>query len=343
VAVQGDDTGLQPFWREDLRQALASRVRRPQASPASEAAARRQAARQAARLIEDGQRLVRQSRSAAAMTLFEQAVRLDPGNAEAHYGLGVACLACGSLPQAQASFHQAAQLRPDYTQAHFNIATVFDLQGMAGPAIDSYRAALAHTPNVPEAHEKLAQARDRLAELLLGEGRLAEAAEIYHVVMAAAPNTTRARLSEARLFTIAEDWVAAGAALRRVVAHDPACGPAFEQLGAIAAAEGRFDEARGHFHQAVAVSPQYTLAWLGLVSASTITADDGAMIDRIKALLQDRTLTEPGRVHLHFALGKALEDLAITRRPCVISIWRTASGARACSSTARIWRGTSSG
>jgi tetratricopeptide (TPR) repeat protein len=309
ATLQGDDAGLQPFWREDLRQALAARARTPQASPESEAAARRQAARRAARLIEDGQRLVQQSRSAAAIPVFERAVRLDPDNPEAHYGLGVACLAHGALPQAQAGFHQATILRPDYTQAHFNLATIFDLQGMAGAASESYRAALAHTPNVPEADDKLAQARDRLAELLFSEGHGTEAAEVYRAVMAASPDTTRARLSEARVFTIEEDWVAASAALRRVVAHDPSCGPAFEQLGAISAADGKIDEALGYFRQAVAVSPHHTTAWLSLVSARKITADDAGLIDRIKALLRSRTLTDPGRVQLQFALGKAMEDL----------------------------------
>ena len=252
---------------------------------------------------------MQQSRSAAAIPLFEKAVRLDPNNAEAHYGLGVACLDRNLLPQAQASFHQATMLRPNYTQAHFNLATTFDLQGLAGPAIQSYRTALAHTPNVPEAHHKLAQARFRLGELLFDEGRGTEAAEICRAVIAASPDTTMARLSEARLFMIEEDWGAASAALRRVIAHDPTCGPAFEQLGAISATTGNFDEALAYFRQAVAVSPRYTSSWLSLVFAKKVTGDDSALIDQIKALLRNETLTDPERVQLHFALGKAMDDL----------------------------------
>jgi tetratricopeptide (TPR) repeat protein len=304
--LQGDYTD---WWRDGLREALAAHVQNSRASPESEAAARRQAARQATLLIENGQRLVQQARSAAAIPLFEKAIRLDPDNAEAHYGLGVACLDCKFLPQAQASFHQATLLRPNYTQAHFNLAITFDLQGLAGPAIQNYRAALAHTPDEPKADDKLAQARSRLGELLFDEGRNTEAAEICRAVMATSPGTTMARLSEARLFMIKEDWSAASAALRHAIAHDPTCGPAFEQLGAISATTGHFDEALAYFRQAVAVSPRYTSAWLSLVFTKKVTGDDAVLIDQIKALLRNETLTDPERVQLYFALGKAMDDL----------------------------------
>jgi tetratricopeptide (TPR) repeat protein len=300
--VHGD---YQDFWREGLRKALAAHVQIPQTSPETKAAVRRQATL----LIERGQRLVQQSRSATAIPLFESAVRLAPDNAEAHYGLGVACLDRNLLPEAQANFHRATMLRPDYAQAHFNLAIAFDLQGLAGPAIQSYGAALAYAPDTNEAHHKLAQARFRMGELLFDVDRLTEAAEVCRAVMATSPYTTMARLSEARLFTIEQDWGAAIAALHRVLAHEPTCGPAFEQLGAISATTGNFDEALAYFRQAVAVSPRYTLAWLGLVTTTKITGDDAELIDQIRALLRNETLSDPERVQLHFALGKAMDDL----------------------------------
>ena len=309
ATLQGNYSDVQPLWRRDLQQVLASHVRNSHASPGSEAGARGQAVRQAALLIRNGQRLVLQSRPTAAIPMFEKAVQLDPNNAEAHYGLGVACLDRSLLPRAQASFQQATVLRPDYTQAYFNLAVTLDLQGFAGPAIQSYRAALAHPPDMPEAHHKLVQARFRLGELLFDEGRGKEAVEVCRAVIAASPGTTMAGLSEARLFLIEENWVAASAALRRVISHDPTCGPAFEQLGAVTAASGNFDEALGYFRQAVAVSPRHTLAWLSLVTVKKISGEDAALIDQINTLLRDETLTDPGRVQLHFALGKAMDDL----------------------------------
>jgi tetratricopeptide (TPR) repeat protein len=276
---------------------------------ASGATTRRQAARRAALLMADGQRLVQQSQSAAAIPLFEAAVRLSPDNAEAHYGLGVAWLACRLLPQAQASFHQATVLRPNYAPAHFNLALTLDLQGFAEPAIERYRAALAHAPTDAEARDKLAFAHDRLADLLLGAGREAEAAESHRAVIATSPGTTLARLSEARLFMIEQDWTAATAAARRAVDFHPTCGPALELLGAVSAITGDAAEALACFRQAVAVDPRYATAWLSLVSVRKITRDDAALIDQIEAVLRDQTLTDPERVTLHFALGKSMDDL----------------------------------
>ncbi len=249
-----------------------------------------------------GRRLVEQDQAAAAIPLLEKAVQLDPDNATAHYNLGVAYLTCRSLPQAAASLQRATELRPDFVQAHFNLAIAFDSQGLAGPAIESYRATIVHAPDRAEAH-------NRLGELLVGQARIAEAAASFRAAADCCPGTTLARLNEARLHTIEGNLVAARQALHAVVALDPGCSKAMELLGVIATTAGEFDEAVAQFSQAIAVNPQQIISYLSLVNAKKITSEDAALLDRMRALLQDRTQSDPQRVLLHFGLGKAMDDL----------------------------------
>ena len=247
-------------------------------------------------------RLVVQDQSAAAIPLFHKALRLEPSNPKAHYGLGLACLNCRHLPEAAAAFRQATLLEPGYVQAHFNLAIACDLQGHAHAAIDSYRAATVHAPNLVEAH-------DRMGELLTDQGKIPEAIESYRAAAAASPGTTTGRLNEGRVLLLQEDFAAAKEVFRRTVALDPTCAKAFELLGFIDSSNGGFDTAVGFFDQALAVDPRQIVTYLSLVAAKKITQDDAALVGRMAALSQDRMLSDPERVMLHFALGKAMDDL----------------------------------
>ncbi|HWI51930.1 MAG TPA: tetratricopeptide repeat protein [Symbiobacteriaceae bacterium] len=90
-----------------------------------------------------GRRLLNAGQSAAALTYFEEFLRIlraDPWrkrllwlswsvytpNAEAMTlnNLGVAHLACGSPTDAETAFRQALELDPDYPLPHFNLAVI---------------------------------------------------------------------------------------------------------------------------------------------------------------------------------------------------------------------------
>ena len=74
-------------------------------------------------LINLGNALNADGRTREAAARYEEALRLEPDSAEAHYLLGSACLAIpGRLDDAVAHCADALRLSPDYADAHLSLA-----------------------------------------------------------------------------------------------------------------------------------------------------------------------------------------------------------------------------
>jgi tetratricopeptide (TPR) repeat protein len=78
------------------------------------------------KLLGQGVSLWRAKRSREAIEKFEEVLRLDPGNAEANFSMGIAYESSGNYPEALASYQRAAQQKPqskDYAEAVASVQT----------------------------------------------------------------------------------------------------------------------------------------------------------------------------------------------------------------------------
>ncbi len=57
-----------------------------------------------------------------AIAHYQQALRIKPDYADAHYNLGIALARAGRIPEAIVQYEQALRIKPDYTQAQNAIA-----------------------------------------------------------------------------------------------------------------------------------------------------------------------------------------------------------------------------
>jgi tetratricopeptide (TPR) repeat protein len=88
---------------------------------AEEAEEAKQKAREAALLDGDGQL---QNDPAGAETAYREAIRLDPEDAEAHDGLGLALTGLERYVEAEAAFREAIRLDPEDAEAHLYLETL---------------------------------------------------------------------------------------------------------------------------------------------------------------------------------------------------------------------------
>lgn len=123
-----------------------------------------------------------------ALSAFQRLVELMPGEADAHYNLGVALKKTGLLADATASYRRALQIKPDYAEAHCNLGNVLKDLGRLDEAVASYRRAVTLKPDFALAFYNLGNA-------LKGLGHLDEAVTSYRKALDTKPDFTEAHNS----------------------------------------------------------------------------------------------------------------------------------------------------
>ncbi len=154
----------------------------------------------------------RRNRDADAAVAYQDAIREDPNNVQAHINLGAALARMGRMDEAREHFQHAAQLSPNNARAHYNLGAALtragqydeavhhfeeaarldthnELNGMAqfglatayahmpgrqADAVAAYRQALATNPNLVEAHYGLAAALAQSGQYQEAEGEMRE-------------------------------------------------------------------------------------------------------------------------------------------------------------------------
>ncbi len=259
-------------------------------------------AREAQRCASDGVRLFGEGRPAEAIALLRRSVKLNPGAAGSHHDLGFALLAAGQAQQAIEPFTAALGIDPKLATAHRYLAYIFDGLGQQATAMGHYQSAVALKPD-------LVEAQLRLGDLCRARGLSVEAAATYRAAAAATADAVTARIAEARALEALGAADEALAATRAIVETDPENAEAHAFLGSLLNQAGLFAEAGAHFECALDLSPEKNEVWFGVATSRKFTADDGPLIARMNAALGRSNLTPSHRKLLHFALGKAHDDM----------------------------------
>ena len=91
-----------------------------------------------------------------AFVSFQKAVKLDPNNKEARYGLGHILAMQGKLPQAEEELVAATKLDENYSEAHTYLGQILEKQGRWTESIAAFRQALTNplyaTPDLARFH-----------------------------------------------------------------------------------------------------------------------------------------------------------------------------------------------
>ena len=107
-----------------------------------------------------GLELLHAGEPANAIPHFENAIALDPKDAEPHNSLGAALLADAMHAQhdrAEREFKRAIELDPKYADAQMNLGNLYRDEGDAARAEQLFRAAMASDPRFIKAYVSLAR------------------------------------------------------------------------------------------------------------------------------------------------------------------------------------------
>ena len=279
-----------------------------------------------------GLALAQVGRTAEAVAAFRKAVAIDPRAGEAWRGLAESLDLMGDKAGAEAALAQ--QLRASTRDPALIAAAAALIDNQLGMAEQRLRDHLADHPADVAALRMLAETGARL-------GRYEDAERLLVGCLEIAPGFAAARHNLATMLYRQNKTIEARAQIERLTDQDPRH-PGYANLrAAILSRLGEYDTAisiydtmlaqypnqpkgwmsYGHalktvgrqadcvaaYRKALELSPGLGEAWWSLANLKTVKFDeaDRAAMD---AGLQQEGLSDDDRLHLHYALGKALED-----------------------------------
>jgi tetratricopeptide (TPR) repeat protein len=122
--------------------------------------------------LEKGRELYRNDEDTQAAEAFQQAIKLDPDLAEAHFRLGLAYESLGQQQQAEEAYKKAVDTYKKYlvtdenskdAEAHYNLGQTYAGLHVYGEAVREYRQATRLKPDDPDIYYDLGTALMKLA------------------------------------------------------------------------------------------------------------------------------------------------------------------------------------
>jgi len=93
-----------------------------------------------------------------AMTEWQQALELEPTDARANNGMGIALGMAGKSAEAVPYFQKAVQAQADFFEAYYNLAVLYTKQKQADSAIGAWQNVVRIRPKFAQGHESLGSA-----------------------------------------------------------------------------------------------------------------------------------------------------------------------------------------
>jgi tetratricopeptide (TPR) repeat protein len=245
-----------------------------------------------------------------AIAPLKQAALRAPNDPALLHELGVACLFAQRLPEAIDWLRRSIELEPTVARVHFELGIALAQAGNEDSALAALRTATALDP-------KLAEAHGQTGDILRRKNRFEEAASSYEQAFQASPAGAYGMLCKAKALGAQGRESEAEAYLKEVVARAAADGSdagwrveAELALGHLLLETGRFGEAGAAFERSIELAPWQATGHLGLITSKKMTHDDRPIVERVVKRLERNDLTERQRMMLHFAAGKAFDDLS---------------------------------
>ncbi|HEX4144964.1 MAG TPA: sulfotransferase [Pirellulales bacterium] len=252
--------------------------------------------------------LVALARSESRAGRWEEAARAyrailtrRPGIARVHEELGGMLGQQGKLDEAAAELEQALTLDPRLFAAHNQLGCIFQAQGKFERAVACFERAIALRPDYVEAHVNL-------GNMLLGQRKLDEAIARFEHALTLRPNFAETHNNLGAALRTQGRLDEAAARFEQALALKPDYAEAHNNLANVLWQQGKFDQAAACYERALAIKPDYAEAHYDRADLKTFRAGDPELA-ALQSLATAGHLPPGKMLYIHFALGKALEDV----------------------------------
>jgi tetratricopeptide (TPR) repeat protein len=243
-----------------------------------------------------GMLALREGRFEAALESIAGAIKLDPTNADYPLAQGTAYARLGRVDDAEAAFRRALELRPGTVEAFNELGNLLVGRGRLDDAADAFRQSAALRPGLFEPCHNL-------GTILAQQGRLDDAAAAFEQALRAAPDHPGAARSLASVQGRRGRLDEAAAAYREAVRLLPGDADIRNDLGIILARQGRYTDAAEAYREAIRLKPEYPDAHNNLGNS---LRNQGKHDEAITSL-QEAIRLRPAYPEAHNNLGIALK------------------------------------
>jgi tetratricopeptide (TPR) repeat protein len=237
-----------------------------------------------------------------AIAYYRQALEISPDYLEARNNLGAVLTELEKPEEAMAELVRVVHARPQYADAHCNIGNAFLQMENYDKAIAAFNQTLALMPDNPGAIMGLARACKEL-------NRLDEAHATVNRALQLAPDKAEAYSLAGDIYTKMEQYEKAETAFRKALELDENLLSGYLGLGQLQMELGQFDASQANFQKAMEIDPKEIAPHVHMAQAREIKPDD-PLLERLEAEAEHfGTMPATRALALHFALGKAYDDL----------------------------------
>src|SRR6185437_3920862 len=125
-----------------------------------------------ANLLNEGVELLSRGKVNDALARFQEAVKLNPEDEDAHYNLALALARKGDRKAAQKQYLEALRIYPDYAEVHNSFGNLLVAEGKLGEAIEHFQSAIKLAPDD-------ASTRNNLGTALGLQGKVVESISCF--------------------------------------------------------------------------------------------------------------------------------------------------------------------
>ena len=249
-----------------------------------------------------GNALQEQGKLDEAIPHYQHALAFKPGYAEAHNNMGNGLKRQGKLDEAMVHYQRAIALKPDYAEAHNNLGLALKEQDKLDEAMAHYQRAVALKPGSADAHNNLGNGFKL-------QGKYAEAMVHYQRALALKPDNAEIYHNMGNILKQHGKSAEAMAHYQRAITFKPDFAETHYNLAITLRELGQFDEAQRACEKALELAPRNCLYYRQLFYGRRVVAGDLGLAAAEKLAEHMASLPIEDQRELHFALGKAYEDL----------------------------------